>query len=174
MVGIEVQPGLHQVAVKNRELNDCGNVEFLHGDIKTEVRSLRKSRFHVIASNPPYTREGSGRESPNDSRHLARHESGLDLPTLLASASSLLSRKGRLYLIYPSRRLGELLYHAQLHRLQPKRLRFIHPRKEEESNLFLLEAQKEGGIGTVVEKPLCIYDGGDYSEEVRSYYSLKG
>jgi len=173
MTGIELQPGLFQTALKNKELNGCQNIEFLEGDIKAEMTTLRDARFNVVVSNPPYTRKGSGRKSPDDSRYIARHETELDLALLLSSSSALLPRKGRLYVIYPTKRLGELIHGAKAHRLEPKRLRFIQPRAEERPNLFLAEFLKEGGEGTIVEKPLCIFEGDDYTEEVKSYYRLK-
>lgn len=174
MTGIELQSGLFETALKNKEMNGCSNISFIEGDIRTEMRSLQNARFNVIVSNPPYTRKGSGRTSPDNSRYIARYETGLDLPLLLSSSSSLLPRKGRFYVIYPVKRLGELVYSAKPHRLEPKRLRFVQPRSGEKPNLFLAEFLKDGGAGTIVEKPLCIYEGNDYTEEIKSYYSLKG
>ncbi|MDR2018193.1 MAG: methyltransferase domain-containing protein [Syntrophobacterales bacterium] len=174
MIGIELQLGLFQAAVKNREINNCGNIQFLQGDIRTEAQVLRDARIDVIVSNPPYTKRGSGRKSPDDSRYVARYETELDLPLLLSFSSSLLQRKGRLYVIYPVKRLAELIYSAKSQRLELKRVRFVQPRRGEKPNLFLAELLKEGGVGTIVEKPLCIYDNGNYTEEVKSYYSLKG
>lgn len=63
---------------------------------------------------------------------------------------------------------------AKLNGLEPKRLRFIHSRGGEASNLFLAEFLKNGGVGAEVERPLYIYENHEYTEEVRSYYMLKG
>ncbi|HEY3276471.1 MAG TPA: methyltransferase domain-containing protein [Syntrophorhabdaceae bacterium] len=174
MTGIELQPGLFQTAVKNKAINGCENIEFIEGDATSPQIDLKKARFDVAVSNPPYTRKGTGRRSPDDSRHIARHEEHLDLSRLLSLTSSLLHGKGRLYLIYPSTRIGEVMGCARAHRMEPKRLRFIHSREAEESILFLAEFLKDGGAGTVVEKPLYIYKETDYTEEVRSYYTFKG
>jgi tRNA1Val (adenine37-N6)-methyltransferase len=174
MTGIELQPGLFQAALKNKAINMCENVEFVEGDIGAMASRLGRAGFDVVVSNPPYTRKGSGRESPDDSRHIARHEERLDLPLLFSSSASLLSGKGRFYMIYPSKRVGEVMSSARLNRLEPKRLRFIHSRREEGSNLFLAEFLKNGRVGAEVGKPLYIYDNDDYTEEVRSYYVLKG
>jgi len=173
MTGVEFQPGLFRSALKNKAVNGCDNVEFLQGDVREGLPEMTKDHFSVIVCNPPYTPKGTGRTSPDNSRHTARCESELDLTLLLSLASSLLPRKGRLYLIYPSKRAGELLYSAKSHRLEPKRLRFIHPRDGEESNLFLAEFLKDGGTGTKVEKPLVIHKDRLYTGEVQSYYSLK-
>jgi tRNA1Val (adenine37-N6)-methyltransferase len=174
MTGIEIQEELFQAAQKNKDLNNCENIQFIHGDIKLFIESLRKTSFHVIASNPPYTKEYTGRKSPMYSRFIARYESSIDLSALLSVSSSLLNKKGRFYIIYPSKRFGELIYTAKANRLEPKKLRFIYPKKEKSANLFLAEFIKEGGMEVTIEKPLYIYDNEQYTEEIESYYYLKG
>jgi tRNA1Val (adenine37-N6)-methyltransferase len=173
MVGIEIQEELHKLAVRNGTLNVCDNIEFIPGDVRVERERLRERSFDVIVSNPPFTREYSGRKSPRPSRGIARYESHLDLSTLLSLSSSLLQRKGRLAVIYPSMRLGEAVYGAKSCRLEPKRVRFVHPRPHVEANLVLLEFMKEGGVGTTVENPLYVYENGGYSDEVKAYYQLE-
>ncbi len=174
MIGIELQSDLLDVALKNKELNRCENITFMQGDIRLEASVLKKARIDAIVCNPPYTRKHSGRRSPDDSRSIARYESHLDLSALLVAVSSILSGKGRFYVIYPVKRLGELIYNAKSNRLELKRIRFIHPREGEKPNLFLAEFLKDGGIGAAVDKPLFAHRNDTYSEEVESYYSLKG
>jgi len=174
MLGIEIQGNLFDVAQKNASLNSFGNIQFAHNDITLMEKELKKTPFHVVVSNPPYTRKSAGRKSPQSSRHIARYESQLDLSALVSIASSLLFKKGRFYTIYPSKRLSELIYAAKSHKLEPKRLRFVHPRKGERANLFLAEFIKEGGMEVIVEKPLYIYDNDHYTEELQTYYTLKG
>jgi tRNA1Val (adenine37-N6)-methyltransferase len=173
MVGVEIQEQLFNTALKNKELNHCDNVLFLMGDIGSLAGELKRRPFHVVLSNPPYTKAKTGRKSPGDSRRIARYESHLDLTALMSLSSALLFKKGRLYVIYPSKRLGEVVDSARSNRLEPKRIRFIHPRKNEPSNLFLAEFIKEGGIGTTIEPPLYIYENGHYTEEVKDYYLLR-
>jgi tRNA1Val (adenine37-N6)-methyltransferase len=170
MTGIEIQKELFETACKNKDLNNCKNIEFIHGDIKLFVEILRKTLFHVIVSNPPYTKEHTGRKSPKKSRFIARYESCIDLSALLSASSVLLNKKGRFYVIYPSKRMGELIYTAKAYKLEPKRLRLIYPKKEEDANLFLAEFIKDGGMEVTIEKPLYIYDNEQYTKEIESYY----
>jgi tRNA1Val (adenine37-N6)-methyltransferase len=174
MLGVEIQEELFGLAVRNKQVNKCSNIDFMQGDITNRTGELKKTLFHVVSSNPPYTKADTGRKSPGLSRRIARYESSLDLPGLLSAASSLLYKKGRLYMVYPSRRLGELVHTAKLHKLEPKRFRFVYPRGGQPSNLMLAEFMKEGGTGTIVDKPFHVYRNGDYTEELQTYYSLKG
>ncbi len=174
MTGVEIQKGLFEASRKNAILNNCSNIEFLNGDITKMEKKLKQTPFHVVVSNPPYTRKCTGRASPQTSRFIARYESQLNLAALVSISSSLLFKKGRFYTIYPSKRLGELIHTAKLHKLEPKRLRFVHPRKNQRANLFLAEFIKEGGIEVIVEKPVYIYDNDHYTEEMQTYYTLEG
>lgn len=168
LVGIEVQEELFNLAVKNQVLNGCDNVQFVRGDIN----SFRVPHgFHVVVSNPPYIKENTGRKSPTAERLLARHESLLKMPALLdIASSSLLGKKGRLYIIYPVSRLAEVLAESRARGLEPRRLRFIHSREGESARLFLLECMREGGVEVKVEKPLYVFSEDGYTEEVQAYY----
>ncbi len=168
-VGVEIQDELYGLAVRNKELNECANVQFVKGDAKTDAKKL--GNFHVLVSNPPYVKQKTGRKSAEYSRLIARYESDLDLFSIVSVASSLLSTGGRLYLIYPAKRLGEVVYMTKAQRLEPKRLRLVHSRPNEPAILSLIECLKGGGAGLKVEAPLYIYDDDDYTEEVRRYYA---
>lgn len=174
MIGVEIQKDLFDLSLRNKAVNGCDNIDFIHGDIMSCVRHLKKTPFHVVISNPPYTKEKSGRKSPHHSRLLARYETSLDLERLISVSSSLLFKKGRFYIVYPARRLGELIYIARSGNLELKRVRFVYPKKNEEANLFLAEFIKEGGIGTNIQQPLYIYENSSYTDEVRGYYTFQG
>jgi len=170
LMGIEIQKELFDLAVRNLQLNNAANVRFLQGDVRTRAKTL-PAPFDVVVSNPPYVKQRTGKASPQPSRYLARYESRLDLDSLCAIAGSLLYTKGRLYVIYPAKRLGEFISIARAHGLEPHRLRLIHPRKGEPANLFLIQCVKGGGIELKVEKPLYIYENSDYTEEIKAYYA---
>jgi len=169
MLGVEIQEELYHLAQRNRELNRADDVQFLKGDVRS-LRATMSGLFHVVVSNPPYVKQRTGRSCPTRSRYLARQQSVLDLPALLSAAKRLLYSRGRLCLVYPSRRVGEVVFEAKARGLEPKRIRFVHPRPGEPSNLFLLECVKDGGPEVTVMEPLYVYRGEAYSDEVQSYY----
>ncbi len=59
IVGIEIQDELYELALRNKELNGCANVEFVKGDVRTARKGL--GTFHVIVVEPAL-REGADRE----------------------------------------------------------------------------------------------------------------
>jgi tRNA1Val (adenine37-N6)-methyltransferase len=169
LVGIEIQDEMHALSLRNKELNGCLNVEFLKGDVKTCRKDL--GFFNVVVANPPYVREKTGRKSHGPSRLVARCETALDLPALIAVSASMLFTHGRLYLIYPAKRLAELIHESKSRHLEPKRLRLVHSREGEPAVLFLIECVKDGGVNIKVESPLYIFSDNDYSQEVKTYYA---
>jgi len=174
MLGVEIQKDLYDLSLRNKAINHCENVNFIHGDITAMVQRLKKSPLHVVISNPPYTKEKTGRKSPHHSRSVARYDTFLNLSDLITVSSSLLFKRGRFYVIYPSRRLGELIGIARLNKLELKRLRPVYPREGDVANLFLAEFIKEGGIEAKIEQPLYIYDNSSYTDEIKKYYILHG
>jgi tRNA1Val (adenine37-N6)-methyltransferase len=65
------------------------------------------TQFDVIISNPPYFTNSLA--SPNEKRHLARHNDSLSFIQLLDCASKLSTRNAELHLILPSNETQSLL-----------------------------------------------------------------
>ena len=176
LIGIECQPGLAGRAARNVELNALGDrVTILNADICRANEFLPASCADLVVSNPPYRKLDSGRLAPNDERAAARHELTGGLPEFVAAAKWLLKNGGTFSLIYLAERLPELMTVMIGAGIEPKRLRMIHPRREEAARLVLLEGRKGGRPGLTVEKPLAIYRSGrserDYSDEVLQMYT---
>ena len=56
-------------------------------------------------------------------------------------------------------------------KLEPKRLRFIHPSPSKTATMILIEGTKHGGENLVLEPPLYIYDENhNYTEEINRIY----
>jgi len=76
-----------------------------------------------------------------------------------------------LYLVHRPFRLAEILDTLRSYKLEPKRMRLVHPFIGKEANLVLIEAVHGGNARMTVEPPLIVYEEpGVYTEEVRSIY----
>ena len=54
----------------------------------------------------------------------------------------------------------------------PKRVRFIYPKENVESNLFMLEAVKNGKVGLKLESPLYVHNNdGSYKDEILKMFN---
>jgi tRNA1(Val) A37 N6-methylase TrmN6 len=56
--------------------------------------------------------------------------------------------------------------------LEPKRIRFVHPRIGLPASVMMIEARAGGGIEAAIEPPLILYDRpGIYTSEARAILS---
>jgi tRNA1Val (adenine37-N6)-methyltransferase len=173
IVGVEIQPGLADRARRSVLLNGLQDkIDILEGDLRELAGRLEPQAFDVVVANPPFRCPGTGRQAPATERAAARHELAGGLTDFLRAAAILLCGGGRFSVVYLMERLPELLSGMQQLRLEPKRLRCVHPRSGERANLVLVEGCKGGRAGLLVEPPLYVYDGAAYSAEILAMYTL--
>jgi tRNA1Val (adenine37-N6)-methyltransferase len=157
LVGIEIQKELADLAKRNVELNRLKDqITILHRDFKRLRGVFAPGSFHVVFSNPPYRKYLTGRINPSSEKAIARHEIKGTLKNLIRAAAYLLPTKGRCYLIYPASRAIDLLAALRHHRLEPKRLQLVHPRKGEAAKFILVESVKDGGVELKIKEPLFL------------------
>jgi len=145
-------------------------VTLLEQDIRTLKGKLKASTFDAVVANAPYTRSGAGRQSPRPERLLSRHDVVADIDAWL-DLRMFLKNKGRYFLVFPAARLSDLITSLRMHRLEPKRMRLIHPSGGKPASLVLIEAVKTAGIGLEVMPPLVVHDADSrYTEEMRQIY----
>jgi tRNA1(Val) A37 N6-methylase TrmN6 len=136
-------------------------------------RAIAPNSFDVIIANPPYIKFGTGRQSPSCERQTARHDQTASL-CLWLDLQTLLKQGGKYALIFPARRSTELTSLLREKKLEPKRLRFVHPHPNKPASLVLLEAVKGAGAGVTVLSPLIVHaqDGG-YADELKDIYGMR-
>lgn len=171
--GIEIQEYMADMAKRSVEINGLqSKISIVQGDIRSAF-SLIGGVYDVVTVNPPYEKKGSGETSVNESERIARHEILCSLEEIVMSASKILKTGGRFYIIHRIHRLVELIETMLSYRLEPKRLRLIHPAYEKAPNYILMEGRKNSGKGLVVEKPLFVYDKNkEYTQELKEIYHL--
>jgi len=169
---VELQESLFCLARENVKLNNLDKrVLVVLSDINEIDGKLIPRSCDIAVSNPPFRKPATGRLSLGDERAVARHEIKLTLPALVRAASYLLRGKGRFFMIYHPERIPELLDVLRYHRLEPKRIRFVHNDVDSVSKIVLIESVKEGSPGLKVEKPLVLYErDGSYTIEVKKLY----
>ena len=120
------------------------------------VLTLPCGAYDRVLCNPPYFPEGSGKASPTPSRRLARQEQGDTLNDVAAAAARLLKNGGHFVLCHRPERLVDVLTALRAHRLEPKRLQFVHTRAELPPFLLLCDAVLQGKPSLQVLPPLIL------------------
>lgn len=172
--GVELQAELARLARRNVRHNHLeGVVQIIEADINSLGGKHLPRPADLIVTNPPYYKLASGRLNPDDQRAVARHELRLNLDQLLAGVKRLLRTGGRLVCVYACERLTDLLTGMRRAGVEPKSLRMVHSRSHDEAKLCLVEGIQQGRPGLKIQPPLVIYaPDGDYSEEVKGYFTL--
>ena len=167
--GIEIQKDLAELASRNvRENHMEGSITIIHEDMKDFRSYLTPGTVDVVFSNPPYRRLLSGRINPDAERAVARHEIKASLSDVVSVAESLLKPSGRFVVVYSAERAIDLIVNMRTFKLEPKRLRLIHPKQGSEAILAVVEGIKYGNPGLEVDSPLIIYESeGRYSDEAK-------
>lgn len=170
--GLEIQEESAVIARESVAYNKLSErVEILQGDIKQASEQFGREVFDVVTSNPPYMIAGHGLRNEADALYAARHEVSCTFEDLCREAFGVLKQNGRMYLIHRPFRLVELLLTMTSHKLEPKRIRFVHAHGDKEPSMVLIEARKGGRRGVRIDKPLVIYkENGEYTDEVKEIY----
>jgi tRNA1Val (adenine37-N6)-methyltransferase len=151
--GLELQPESACMARRSVKLNNLTErIRIDTGDLKDAALLYGKAVFDVVTVNPPYLNAGEANE--REEIAIARHEIACTLDDVLCAAASLLKYGGRLYLVHRPNRLADVIAGLREHRLEPKRLRTVHPSEGKGAALVLIEAALYGKVWLTVMPPL--------------------
>ncbi len=151
IVGIEIQEELADLARRNVILNGMEDrIRILQGDLRVISEAYPAEQFNLVVSNPPYMLLGAGQINPDLLKAISRHEIKCTLEDILEASFYLLRNRGRFALIHLPERMVDIISGCRQHRLEPKRLQFLHPDDGGEASLVLLEAVKNGHRGLKV------------------------
>lgn len=172
--GLEIQRESADMALRSVRYNGLEQkIDIVEGDIKEASLLFKKASFDVVTSNPPYMNEHHGLTNPNLPKAIARHEILCTLEDVVREAALLLRPGGRFYMVHRPHRLTELIVTLTAHKLEPKRIQFVHPYADKEANMVLIESVRGGKSMIKVEKPLIVYQAaGVYAEEIYTLYGF--
>jgi tRNA1Val (adenine37-N6)-methyltransferase len=158
ITAVEIQPAMIARARRNIALNGfAGRIDICQGDVRAISALPEPGSFDAAVCNPPYRSPHSGRVSPDPEKRIARHEFKGALEHFLHAGNVMLSRRGRMALVYPAFRCVDVLACMRAAAVEPKRLRMVHSSTASEASLLLVEGVKSGKSELSVEPPLIIY-----------------
>lgn len=170
--GLEIQEESAEMAERSVRLNDLENkIDIIQGDIKEASSIFGGATFDIVTCNPPYMTERHGLKNLEEPMAIARHEIKCTLEDVIRESSKVLKQGGRFYMVHRPRRLVDIIQLMRQYKLEPKRIRMVHPFQEKEANMVLIEGHRGGGTMMRVEPPLIVYQSlGVYTEEIMRIY----
>jgi tRNA1(Val) A37 N6-methylase TrmN6 len=167
IVGVEIQPRLADMAKRSVDWNQLtSQIAMIEADLRSYPQQAGHGSVDLVTVNPPYLSADAGTLNENHYVARARHEIDCTLADVVRVSAQLLRSGGRLAMVHRPARLIEILQLLTAHKLQPKRLRFVHPTRDGEANMLLIEALKDGKPELRLLPPLIVHDGAEYSPEV--------
>lgn len=151
LIGIDINTKALDIAKQNMEINGISNYEL----ICCNASEYKSEQVDVIITNPPYFKRVDNKDS-NIDIYNAKHEDSLPLVDLVNCISVNLKDKGKLFMIYQTSRLDELMIELVNHNIFIKELKFIFNEHKENSNTVLICAVKNGNKNLEVKKSIIL------------------
>ena len=171
ITGIEIQDDMVEMAKRSVELNNIDNINFINIDLK-DINYLKTlEKVDIVTVNPPYKLNNAGIVNPSDKLSIARHEIMCNLEDVIKASRTVLKDNGRLFMVHRPERLIDIFMLMRKYKIEPKRVRMIHPNKNKAPNIVLVEGQRDGGAFLKWDTPLYVYnESGSYSDEINRIY----
>ena len=148
--GLEIQEDMADMASRSVKYNKLEEkIQIINGDIKEYKSLFSSSSFDVVTSNPPYM---------NDLHGIKNTESSLE-------------ESGKFFMVHRPNRLIDIISTLRKHKLEPKRMCFVHPFLDKDANMVMIEALKGGGSFLKLEPPIVVYESqGVYTKQIYDIY----
>ena len=172
LIGLEIQPESADMARRSVAISQLEHkIQIVEGDIKEAAGIFGAASFDVVTCNPPYMIGQHGIQNPDAPKAIARHEVLCTLEDVVREGAKVLKSGGRMYMVHRPHRLIEIIAAMKQYKMEPKRMCMVHPFKDKEANMVLIEAVKGGGSWLKMEAPIIVYkEPGIYTDEIYDIY----
>ncbi len=172
IIGVEIQKEIYDLAKKSIKLNNINSISLINDDVKNITKKFETDSFDIITCNPPYFKcNENSILNDNDIKSIARHELKVNIEDIIRISKKLLKNGGSLNIVHRTDRLIEIIDLMKKNNLEPKRIQFIYPKKNNDSNIVLIDGRKNGKPGLKILKPLIVHnEDGSYTKEVLNLF----
>lgn len=176
IIAVELQKEIYELGKETIEINNLNNkIELLNMDAKKITEKYDTDTFDLITCNPPYFKINvETKKNDNVIKSIARHEIEITLEDIIIIARKLLKNNGSIVLVHRPERLTDIIVLMKKYNISPKRIQFIYPKENSESNMILIEGTKNGNNAVKVMEPLIIHEeNGEYRDEIKKIFTDK-
>ena len=147
--GFEIQKDIFDLAIESININNLSNkVKIINDDVKNIGQYFKPEFFDIIVTNPPYFKVHEfSKLNDETKKSIARHEIALTLEEIINISFRFLKNNGKFAMVYRTERIAEVLSTMKKNKIEPKKITIIFPKKNSESNIFLVEGIKNAKPG---------------------------
>jgi len=161
----EVQNVFQFFSTKNSQTNKIDNTLYKGSFLEMQF----EKRFDMCVSNPPFY-HSNVIKSENENLKIARYNDSMPLESFISKAASVLNESGKFFFCYDVKQINEILLLLNKYRLNVESLQFVHPNSSKDATLILVYARKNSKSLTKIMKPLFVFDGTKFTQEVQNIY----
>ncbi|MDD2518719.1 MAG: tRNA1(Val) (adenine(37)-N6)-methyltransferase [Bacilli bacterium] len=173
ITGVEIQPKVFSLAQKSVNINNLDDqITLINDDINNLYLELESDSFDVIVCNPPFFKVNpDSRLNESEYKTIARHEVSLDVEKIMKISKKLLKNNGVVAIVHRPERLISIIDIMKKNNIEPKKIQFVYPKINSNSNILLIEGSKNGKEGLKVLPPIYTHEeNGDYTEAIKKYF----
>ena len=171
IIGVEIQSESAEMAKRSVELNSIQDrVEIINQDLKKLKTIIEAGSVDTVTVNPPYMKAGSAIVNDENKMSIARHEVCCTLEDVIKEAARILKTNGEFFMVHKPERLVDIFCTMRKYKIEPKRIRFVHPSVDKPANIVLIEGTRDGKEFLKFEKSLYVYENGEYTDEIYEIY----
>ena len=171
IIGVEIQSESAEMAKRSVELNSIQDrVEIINQDLKKLKTIIGAGSVDTVTVNPPYMKAGSAIVNDENKMSIARHEVCCTLEDVIKEAARILKTNGEFFMVHKPERLVDIFCTMRKYKIEPKRIRFVHPSADKPANIVLIEGTRDGKEFLKFEKSLYVYENGEYTDEIYEIY----
>ena len=169
IVGVEIHKDVYELAKKSIEINKLENrITLINDNLNNLSKYYKGDCFDVVTVNPPYFPNiESSKKNLDIHKSIARHEIYTNLEEIIKTSLFLLKNGGYLALVHQTTRFFDVVDLLKKYNFSINKVQIIYPKEDKESNLFMIEAIKNGKGGVKFLKPLYVHnEDGSYKDEI--------
>ncbi len=174
ITGVEIQEEVYDLAKRSVALNNLeSQIEILNADIKGVNKHFGKNQIDLVTCNPPFFKvDENNNKNDSEYKKIARHEILIDLDSIISECRHLCKTGGSLVLVHRTERLEDLVVLLHKHNFHLKRMKFVHSKTNDPSNMILIDATYNKLSKVVVEPSLIVHnEDGSYTKEILDIFN---
>ena len=170
---VEIQEVLYKMLKKSVEYNNLEEqIRPIHQDILKLAKEVEWGSYDLVTCNPPYFPVTKDHYyHMNEQHNYARHEIACTLEDVIRVSAKLLNFQGRLAMVHRPERVVEIISYMTQYDIEPKRMQFVHPKRNKDANMVLVEGTYRGKKEMKTLPPIVVYgEDNQYLKEFKEYY----
>ena len=173
ITAVEIQKEVCELALKSIKINNLGHkITLINEDVKNISKIIENESIDTITCNPPFFKlNDESRLNYDKIKSIARHEILINLDDIFKCAKKVLRNGGNIAIVHRSERICDIISSMKTNSIEPKRIQFIYPKENTNSNIVLIEGVKNGKSGIKVLEPIIAHSSnGEYSKIIKDMF----